>query len=343
MRLNITNNNIVIVDCGQNTATLLRPDASEVEVFPHKDLFEVISSLPKGTKVVSEEAHLGTPRRGLSKSQPFKEEELVPFYKKCADKGIDLAFFPQQSTFRAQQYYRTKHDLSEEDFPKSDENDPLALRELILDFPEISLSRPKDNFNENPVRSDGNEFKQSLNAHLNYARASEPKPYNYEDDGCRHWIDSNINEVASLLSPLAQEVFGLTDENRYKKTGEINLNKIKMTQLYSVVASLIDYEGVPRKRSATGARPGWKFVKQFVFSMTPFHRRGGVARSNLYHHGIKNYHKNRCAEEGHSLPPKGGRGVFTKEQDDFLVKCRTEYCLAIRELFQAVRNLLSSQ
>tara|TARA_R110000824_G_scaffold163335_1_gene339090 strand:+ start:157 stop:1182 length:1026 start_codon:yes stop_codon:yes gene_type:complete len=334
---------LVIVDCGQNTATLLHPQAQEVETLSHKDLFKTITSLPAGTHVVSEEAHLGTPRRGLSKSQPFTEQELLPFYAKCKERGIDLSFFPQQSTFRAQQYYRTKHNLSEEDFPKSDENDPLALRELLTDFPEISLSQPKENFDENPVRVDGNAYKQSLNEHLNYARASDPKPYNYSDDGCRKWIDKNIEEVSSSLSLSAQKVFNLTEESRYKKTGEINLNKIKMTQFYSVVASLIDYEGRSRCRLATGALPGWKFIKQFVFSMSPFHRRGGVARSNLYHHGVKNYYKMRCEEEGRAAPPRGGRGVFSKKQDDFLVQCRNEYCAAVRELFQTTRDILSPQ
>ena len=121
----------------------------KVYTYSHKDLFSQITSLPAGTKVVVEEAHLGTPRRGLSKSQPFTGEQLLPLYDKCEEKDIYLFFFPQQSTFRARQYYRTKHGLSEEDFAKSDENDPIALYELLQDFPEISLSKPKENFNEN--------------------------------------------------------------------------------------------------------------------------------------------------------------------------------------------------
>jgi hypothetical protein len=332
---------LVVVDCGKNSSTMLRK-GKKVEVFNHKDLFNQIVKLPSGTKVVCEEAHLGTPRRGLSKSQPFTEDELLPFYRKCEEKGIDLAFFPQQSTFRAQQYYRTKHNLTEENFPKSDENDPLALRELLQDFPELCLSKPKESFSEDLVRSDGNKFKNDLNTHLNHARASEPKRYCYVDDGCRAWIVDNIDEISSKLSPLTQKIFGLDEESCYKKTGKINLNKIKMTQFYSVVASLIDYEGNPRLREATLKSPGWRFIKRYVFSMTPFHRKGGVARSNIYHHGIKNWHKNQCAEQGLDVPSKGGRGVFTKEQDDFLVKCRKEYCDAVRELFQVCKKMISS-
>ena len=331
---------LVIVDCGKNTSTLLKDGT--VHTFPHNKLFNEITSLPRGTRVVSEEAHLGTPRRGLSKAQPYTDEQLLTLYKECYKKGIDLRFFPQQSTFTARQYYRTKHNLTEEDFPKSDDNDPRAIHEFLTDKPKTSLSLPKDGFDVDLVREDGNKFKQSLNKHLNFARASEPKAYGYEDDGCRAWLNKNIEELAASLSPLAQEAFGLIDENRYKKTNKLNLNSIKMTQLYSIVATLVDYDGTPRTRESTQNIPGWKFVKRYVLSMTPFHRKGGVARSNLYHHGIKNWLKNQCAKEGVDVPAKGGRGVFTAEQDKFFVKCRINYCNAIREVFQSCRNILTS-
>ena len=67
------NSELVIVDCGKNSSTMLRK-GKKIEVFTHKDLFDQIINLPSGTKVVCEEAHLGTPRRGLSKSQPVTED-----------------------------------------------------------------------------------------------------------------------------------------------------------------------------------------------------------------------------------------------------------------------------
>ena len=334
------NKKLVVVDCGKNTSTLL--NKGKIHTFSHNKLLGEITDLPKGTKVVCEEAHLGTPRRGLSKAQPYTDLELLPFYAKCKDNGIDLSFFPQQSTFRAQQYYRTKHGLSEEEFPKSDDNDPLALFELLSDFPEISLSKPKESFDKNPVREEGNDLKRQLNDHLNWARASEPKAYEFEDDGCRDWINENIEQIAKVISPMAQEVFELTDENRYKKTKKINLNKIKMTQFYSIVSTLIDYDGELRQRPSTGSPPGWKFIQRYVLSMSPFHRKGGVARSNLYHHGIKNWHKKQCRKHGRAIPEKGGRGVFIDDQDAFFLKCRADYCKSIREVFQVVRDILSN-
>lgn len=335
----IMNNKLAIVDCGKNTSTLFYN--GKMHTYSHDELLGKITDLPKGTKVICEEAHLGTARKALSKSQPFNAEQLLQFYDDCENKGIILRFFPQDSTFRALQHYRTKHNLSEEEFPKSDDNDPKAIYQLLIDKMEISLSRPKKTFAEDPVREEGYLFKQDLNAHLNYARASEPKAYCFEDDGCKKFIVENIEEISRQLSPQQQIAFGLGDESRYKKTRKINLNKIKTSQLYSIVATLIDYNGKLRIRQSTGALPGWKFIKKYVICMTPFHRRGGVCRSNLYHHGLKNYLKNQIKLNGLKEFPKGTRGVFSQDQDDFFVKHRIEYSNSIRKIFQICRKILN--
>jgi hypothetical protein len=338
---NTMNNKLAIVDCGKNTSTLFYN--GKIHTYSHDELLDKITDLPKGVKVVSEEAHLGTARKGLSKSQPFNGEQLLQFYENCENKGIILRFFPQDSTFRAQQYYRTKHNLSEDEFPKSDYNDPKAIYQLLIDKMEISLSHPKKTFAENSVREEGYLFKQDLNAHLNYARASEPKPYAFKDDGCKNFIIEHIEEIVSQLSPQSKVAFALTDDSRYKKTGKINLNKIKPSQFYSIVATLIDYNGKPRTRESTGALPGWKFIKRYVICMTPFQRRCCVCRSNLYHHGLKNYLKKQIKLNGLKEFPKGTRGVFSQNQDDFFVKCRIEYCNCIREVFQICRKILNNK
>jgi hypothetical protein len=332
------NDKLVVVDCGKNNSTLYKN--GKIYSYSHADLLDKILELPDGTKVVSEEAHLGTARKGLSKSQPYTAEELLEFYDTCKDNGIEMRFFPQQSTFRAQQYYRTKYNLSEDDFPKSDENDPKAIYELLADHGEISLSSPKINFDEDAVRKEGYDFKNSLNTHLNHARASEPKPYAYEDDGCRRWIDGNIDELASQIHTQEQEAFGLSESSRYKKNNKINLNKIRMTQLYSIVSTLVDYHGEKRYRESTGALPGWRFIRKYIIPMSPFHRRGGVARSNLYHHGLKNYLKAQVKINGIDPLPKGGRGTFSKDQDIFFRKHRIIYCNSIRKIFQVCRKML---
>jgi hypothetical protein len=328
---------LVIVDCGKNSSTMYRN--GKITDFHQNALLDVISSLPSGTKVVSEEAHLGTPRRLLSKSQPYTEEELLPFYQKCADNGIELRFCPHQSTFRARSYYRTQNNLTEEEFEKSDENDPKAIHKLLTDFPEISLSRPKKSFFD-PVRESSYVIKEDINRHLNWARSVK---YKSEEDGCASWIRNNIEDIVANLSDTTKNIFDLTDEARRKvgvNKGKINLNSVKMAQLYAVVATLVDYKGDYRIRENTQSPPGWKFVKRYILSMTPFHFRGGVARSNIYHHGIKTYFKKQLELHGLPEPPSKDRGIFSKDQDRLLIRCRKEWHDAIREVFQVCKKII---
>ena len=54
----------------------------------------------------------------------------------------------------------------------------------------------------------------------------------------------------------------------------------------SLWSSLVDYDGNPRMYE--GKQPGIKFVMNELLRMKPNHFRGGVARSNLMHHGFRN-------------------------------------------------------
>ncbi len=332
--------NKVIVDCGKNSSTMLKN--GQVYTFSHKNLFDEILSLPKNTIVVAEEAHL-TPRKLLSKAQPFTKSELDKLSASCKEKGIEILCFPQQSTPRALGYYRNKHQLNEEDFKKSDHNDLLAIKELLNDFPEIKLSKLGGDKNTH-AKECGHNFQKLLNNHLNISRSQD---YSDKNDGCRKWLNENIEELSSMLTEDSKEVFGLTDGCRFKikaKKGQININstKIRMTQIYSVVATLVYYDGSFRLRSSTNNLPGKYFIQKYVLKMTPFHRKGGVARSNLYHHGMKNFFRKKCEEHGLDKP-EGGRGNFSKEQEKLFKKCRKQYRSAIFDLFQSCKKIIERQ
>lgn len=330
--------NKVIADCGKNCSTMLKN--GQVYTFSHKDFLDEILSLPRGTMFIAEEAHL-TPRELLSKAQPFTKSQLDKLSAGCNEKGIKIRCFPQQSTPRALEYYRKKYSLNEEEFGKSDHNDLLAIKELLEDFPEIKLSHLGGDKNIR-TKECGNEFQQLLNNHLNISRSQD---YSDENDGCRKWVNQNIEELSSMLAEGSKEIFGLTDDCRFKikaKKGQINIRNIRMTQLYSVVACLIYYDGTFRIRSTTNNLPGKYFIQKYVLKMTPFHRKGGVARSNLYHHGMKNFFRNKCAEHGLDNP-KGGRGNFSKEQEKLFKKCRKQYRSAIFDLFQSCKKIVERQ
>ena len=112
----INENNLMIVDCGRNTSTFY--DGREVVEISHDNLFNKILSCPEGTYVIAEEAHLGVPRKRLSLSQVWYANQLKDLYAQCEDRGIFLRFFPQDSTPRALDYYRSNIPYLRSNSPK---------------------------------------------------------------------------------------------------------------------------------------------------------------------------------------------------------------------------------
>ena len=333
------NNNLVIVDCGKNSSTILINGV--IHEVSHRNLFHEITNLPNGTIVISEEAHL-TPRTKLSKSQPFTKEELMSLKDGCRKKNIQVFGFPQRSTPRALEYYRNKNGLTEADFPKSDENDPIAIKSFLTDFPDVKLSKVfGDNKIPQNVRDESFDFVNNLNQQLNYARSDK---YVGEDDLCANWILSNIDKIVPNISKKTQTIFGLNEKYKVNrgnaKKGEINKSAIKMPQLYSVVATLVNFDGSIKKRVSTDKPAGWLFIKRLVLRMSPFHQKGGVARSNIYFHGIRNYFKQKCKDQGLCKPKS--RATFCKDQEKLFLKCRKEYCDSVRELFQVCKKLIEN-
>ena len=168
---------------------------------------------------------------------------------------------------------------------------------------------------------------------------------NYEDpdDKNAEWLGENAEIIRSRLSPEAQNIFGY--DILYKKSGELNKRHVKMTQVYSVLAALRLPDGNWRQRSMTNTLPGWKFIRGYVFCMTPFHLKGGVARSNFYHHGLRGYAARMAKEnEGFAFTKKANSyrnmGTFSNEERKAFVKYRKQYCAAIKELFMLFKGIL---
>jgi hypothetical protein len=340
-----------ILDCGRNTATIYNSTTDTCDVITHEELLNLPETLSAGSLVICEKAHLAILRTRKSRSQPFDADTLLDLYHRFEQNNVVLKLFPEMSTPRACSYSGLE---------KNDINDPKSIYLLLSDFPEIQLMNPPKSFEATPLRQEMCEFKEDTNIILNVARVGNSKD-NYLVDKCGIWMVNNLELIASNLSPQAKECFNLTDKNRYKKgkTG-FKLNNqegIKKGQIYSVVCTLVDDEGNKRIRPSTGELAGWNFVKQSVFGMSPHHRRGGVARSNLYYHGMMSYINTKGKEEGLDFKRKTlmlgeneetdakmkqiRRGNFTPEEDIFYRKHRKIYCDSIRELFQVVKKIVS--
>jgi hypothetical protein len=329
----------VTIDCGGNGATIYSGGNERRAVkISFEDLFNLANTLPKGSSIWGERAHYGVPSDEHSKAQYFTEKQLLKFYSDCKANGIDLRFYSERLIPKMLQYAGFEQE------EKSDYIDPVAAYEYIMGRPNVraTLMKPPESFDHDPLREEGNVFREFTNKHLNVARFK-----NYENVNSQ-WIKDNIETIAGQLSNTAKSAFGLDEKSLFKvkaKKGKININKIKLPQMYSVLAVLKDLNGKSRLRdnpkSINKELPGWKFIKKYIIPMSPFHFRGGVARSNLYYHGMKNWINMKIKEtHGYDIKKKD-RGEFSKNEDAIFNKYRTQYCSSIHELFHVYKTMIT--
>lgn len=336
---------LIVLDCGKNESTIY--DGTRCKSLSHSEVKNLPNTLESGTTVVCEVAHLAVPRTMKSLAQPFTASELQTLYQDFRDNNIELRFFPQKSTPRAQNYSNLE---------KSDETDPIAIYNLLKDFRQISLMKPRNNFDIDHLRQEGWGMKAYMNTLLNFARRYE---YKHKDDKNSQWIKNNLENICARLSDEAKSCFGLGDESRYKRkdskrqinAGDMNINKVNLNQIYAVLSTLqgkivengeaISIIDEPIKRNSTQNLAGWNFARTHLLCMSPNHMRGGVARSNLYYHGARNWIIARAKEDGAFLKGKN-RGQFDQLEDETFLKYRRIYRKAIKELFIAIKNILQS-
>lgn len=362
-------NQVIVVDFGFNqiiirdsvtdqTYRLSTKNGSNV-----KDDLVQLRNLPFDIKdnvlMICEYAHLGCPRRRLSRAQWYTEEELLKFYKLCESKNITLRLFPQQSMTRVRNHFN---------LDKTDENDVLGIHKFISKFPHIvqNLMKPPTTFEVVPDRQEGFSFKDEVNYQLNVTRGIGNKGYIQDDDPVWCFIRDNLKDIANQLPEKYRSAFGLEDVNRYKrdfknyKAGDFKIGAIKLSQIYTIASLLLKEDGTLRKRANTNKLPGWYFTKNYVLNMTPFHLKGGVARSNLYYHGMRNWlinyiaEKDSCKARGEGSVAKKKRGGkrnsegkivphsdFTSRQDELFVEGRKIYCGSIKKLYMIMKEILN--
>jgi len=341
----------VIMDFGQNSAMLFNATTNTIWTLKDKaDILDLPNSLVSGTRLIVENAHMGVPKRKYSKAQWFTAEELLSFYKLCADKNVVLLLFPEQQTNRARNYAG---------LDKNDENDLRAIHKFTEECT-VSYRKPPTTFEPDPVREEGYVFKAETNNILNITRGLGGDGYFLDDNMLSQFLIENLNTICENLSDDTKTAFRLTDSSKYKigdRAGQFNLQKVCFSQIYSVASTLMAYDGTMRIRNSTGELPGWGFVKKHILCMSPHHLRGGVARSNLYYHGMRHYIANQmdCDEISRKevLKKKRGRkrdanniivpdSDFTKEQEQQFLSHRSKYARSIKELFVVIKDTIQN-
>lgn len=334
-------NLIFVVDCGKNASTIYNAQDDETKVISHQDVLLLAETLPEGSLLICEQAHLGVPRE-TSKAQPFYSNQLKRLYSNLEEKGITLKLFPQQSTTRAKNHSRLE---------KSDLNDPKSIYLFWKNHPEISMMNPNPDFTPSMSREFSWNFKKETDNICNAARVCD---YKDENDSVSNFILNNIDELSKIWSEDAKSAFGISRYKPAKYNNQINLNKIKMTQLYSIACVLLDSDGNLRQTDK-GILPTKRWAKKFIFRMSPFHLKGGIVRSNIYYHGLRHWVSTQVATKigikAKKIKTKRRNGYWSKEdkqwtepfsetEDSLYREYRSKYCRAVLEVFDSFRNKL---
>lgn len=309
---------IFVADFGGNAWTVLDGDSQTTTVMTVDD-FASLKWLPNGAILICENAHLGVPRNPLSLAQVYTDHQLPEIYERALSKGCIIKLFPNQLTPKARAMFGTGE--------KTDENDTKAIYGMVTNCPHLKLMNPPKTFVVERSREAGWKFKNETNAILNKARRFK---YEDPDDAIVQFLDENLHDIADSLSPLARSIFDL---ERTKRNGEFCTSSSRRVRLYTIASLFFHPNGSARLRPDTGAIPGKTWLRRNVLHTSPFHFKGGIARSNLCWHGFRNY---AIAQMGTRKASSSGKVLshydFTPEQDAEFRRHRRDYMKSVMEL-----------
>ena len=318
---------IFVADFGANAWTVLNGSSQATTVMSPED-FHSLQWLPAGSTLIAENAHLGCPRTDLSLAQVYTDDGLTDFYGRASRKGCRIKLFPGHLTPKARAQYGGGE--------KSDEVDTRAIYHMVTNRPHLKLMNPPVSFEVSRSRQAGWDFKNETNAILNKARRFK---YQDPDDAIVQFLTANLRTIASKLSPEAQEAFDF--DKISKRSGEFLKSDGRINRLYTLTAFFLHPSGALRKRPDTGAMPGIQWLRRNVLHTSPFHFRGGIARSNIYWHGLKNYVLKKMGTRKASAVGKVlSHYDFNAEQDQEFRAHTKVFIGAMIEAMQVIRDLL---
>jgi hypothetical protein len=318
--------NTLVADFGTNAWTVLNGSSRATTTMSPED-FHSLQWLSPGDTLIVENAHLGCPRTDLSLAQVYTADELKDFYGRASRKGCTIKLFPGHLTPKARAQYGGGE--------KSDDVDTRAIYHMVTNSPHVRLMNPPMSFEPSRSRQAGWLFKDDTNAILNKARRFK---YEDPDDAIVQFLAANLKLIASRLSPQAQEAFDF--DKISKRSGEFLKSDGRINRLYTLAAFFIHPNGTLRERPDTGKMPGIQWLRRNVLHTSPFHFRGGIARSNIYWHGFRNYAVKRMDTRKASSTGKVlSHYDFTMEQDQEFRAHRKVFTGAMIEAMQVIRDI----
>lgn len=256
-----------------------------------KEQFAKLDWLGQCKQVVAEYAHLQVPRTVNSKSQVYTNEERQELLRNAHRAGVSMFCFPQgmRPTYNPEK--------------KDDIDDAKALAEYLAKYVNIQqhigidgqsysycwLPRLKHNYDFNTQRWCAiHEFRKESNAILNWARAW-PEPYKTEPDQffSGQW-SKGVDAIKKLASDSITQLSQILDGGVAEAYRAIAMADAH-TMRYTLAAMVVFPDGTLRINKNTGKPPGINWLMHYQLGFTNLHHRGGVARSNVQYHGLKNY------------------------------------------------------
>jgi hypothetical protein len=307
---------VVGLDFGSNSVNYYMARSKRHGKMPFKKLFAWLVGLPPRTLVVCESAHLGVPQTERSLAQPFTAGQLLQLYQELQRCNITLMLAPHAHTGKRMRLWVAYN------FPalmksaeKTDAADALAVAVYVDLRNDISLLKPYRSFARSPKREFGRKVTELSNRLLNAERT-----------------DDYHGDFYPLVIKLARKV---------RSKGGFPSLKFVVT----VASTLLgEREGRLVLFTHRGYRPGRWFWMRDVLRMSPWHHRGGTARSNRLWHTFKPYLQRHAKRAGVSVKSGSKYQKFAVYDDrqnaarcsamksfrKMLLRCR-ELCLAEAE------------
>lgn len=253
-----------------------------------------VSRLNSNTLLIIEAAHLGRPQKNQSLAQPWTEEQILEIYKAADIANVTICLFPEDQTSKARRWSANNApaELAITAEKSTDVNDARALAYFVGNRNSISLLRPRKDFEQCSKRHFGNLVSRCSNIVLNVERNANYSGVAYPKVAC----------IASRL--LGERLYGL--------------QLISKPAAAFSVASLVctELEGRPVRFVYKGRSLGANAWMRYVMKMTPCHRRGSVARSNIMRHAFRSFAAKYGESEGVRLKHGARLLDFSKHDED---------------------------
>ena len=300
----------------------------------NKAEFASMQWIDAGSYLVVEYAHIQVPQTQKSLAQVYTAAELVDIYDAASNAGVVCLWFPQHLTFRA----RAVAGLPKVKKLGEDALDARALHHFVRSEP-VVMHKPRYDMGVSDWRQAIYTFKSETNIILNWARTQTDETgqkkyvtqsdeyfrFAGKDDHCRQLLKhANIAAFGTYKKRSLQVAYETHDRGVRQTVASMGI-----CQLYTAAALVVDPAGHERQREDTDAMPGVNWLVRNIIGTSPFHYRGGIARSNFYHHGMRNF---LSLPSGRQKPKLLPLAEFDKQQKDTFRQQRRQYMRGIRWL-----------